>query len=133
VGTEKTSPIKALSYRDARSLSRNHMVRRIQKHVKNVIFKKVKFITSAEMRTRLVETVIQDLEVPENEIKDFRLIYRTTMMDAINTKRGTSAQTGGKIVLGKTPSDYCYYCCCHFVRLTHVTINQLHSPFSNVG
>lgn len=49
-------------------------------------------------------TIINAFEIAEENMDeywhDFYVLYRSTMMDAINTKRGTCAQLGGKIVLG---------------------------------
>lgn len=69
------------------------------------MFRVCKFLTNEGMVTKAVETVMrQEFQMDNDEVRErfaaFYGKYRSSVMDAINTKRGTSAQLGGKAFIG---------------------------------
>lgn len=96
---------KTLSYRKAKAHNNPNTIRRIHHYVNHHMFKICKFLTNENMVTKAVETVMRnEFQISEPELitrfSAFYGKYRSSMMDAINTKRGTSAQLGGKAVMG---------------------------------
>ncbi|KAI2496794.1 hypothetical protein MHU86_17728 [Fragilaria crotonensis] len=89
---------KALSYRKAKTKNKPDIVQRIHTFVNHTLFKKLKFATNETMVTMAIKTAMMEFQMHEDKFKGFYNVYRSTMMDAINTKRGTCAQLGGNIV-----------------------------------
>jgi hypothetical protein len=96
---------KALSFRQAKTQSKRDIVYRIHAFVNQILFKKLKFATNENMVKEAVRAAMVEFQVHEENFSLFYNIYRATMMDSINTKRGTCAQTGSNIVLGKIICD----------------------------
>lgn len=101
VTAEEDQFSKALSYRKAKTKNKPDIVQRIHTFVNHTLFKKLKFATNETMVTMAIKTAMMEFQMHEDEFKGFYNVYRSTMMDAINTKRGTCAQLGGNIVSGK--------------------------------
>jgi hypothetical protein len=78
---------RALSYRVAKQLQKKHVKSRIQSLVKSHIFRKCKFITSAEYYDRVMAVVI-DAEKPTDPTKFVR-IYKTCVLGSLNSKRSS--------------------------------------------
>lgn len=100
-------PSKPLSYRRAKVQSNPNTVRRIHHYVNHHIFKLCKFLTNESMVTKAVQSVMvgefqmqDESALHDPQFARFYGKYRSTMMDAINTKRGTCAQLGGKSMEG---------------------------------
>ena len=96
---------KALSFRQAKTQSKRDIVYRIHAFVNQFLFKKLKFATNENMVKEAIRAAMVEFQVHEENFSVFYNIYRATMMDSINTKRGTCAQTGSNIVLGKIICD----------------------------
>ena len=91
----------ALSYRKAKTHSQQHTVRRLHAFVNQHLFKKLKFASNEGMVENAIKVAMaEEFCIPGDHFPAFYNIYRSTMMDAINTKRGTCAQLGGKVVVG---------------------------------
>ena len=94
-------PTTALSYRKAKTQSQQHPVRRLHAFVNQHLFKKLKFASNEKMVENAIKVAMEEeFRIPEDQFPRFYNIYRSTMMDAINTKRGTCAQIGGRVVVG---------------------------------
>ncbi|KAI2499769.1 hypothetical protein MHU86_14712 [Fragilaria crotonensis] len=81
---------RALSYRVAKQLQKKHVKSRIQSLVKSHIFRKCKFITSAEYYDKVMAVVI-DAEKPTDPTKFVR-IYKTCVLGSLNSKRSSCEQ-----------------------------------------
>lgn len=86
---------KSLSYRKARHCQQTHVTHRIQNLVKKVIFRKLKFVTNDALFWKAMKVVI-DAEDPVEQSR-FVKIYKTCVLQSLNTKRSTCEQAGAKI------------------------------------
>jgi len=91
---------KALSFRKAKDQCKQDLVYRIHAFVNQILFKKLKFATNENIVQEAVRAAMVEFQINQDNFSAFFNIYRATMMDAINTKRGTCAQMGGNIVNG---------------------------------
>ena len=76
---------------------KTHVASRIRTQVKNEIFRQVKFITNDTMFKRAFQLVIQREKVPSHAQQEFAAVYKSTFMEALNTKRSTCEQAARKI------------------------------------
>ncbi|KAI2500728.1 hypothetical protein MHU86_13756 [Fragilaria crotonensis] len=86
---------KSLSYRKARHCQQTHVTHRIQNLVKKVIFRKLKFVTNDALFWKAMKVVIE-AEDPVEQSR-FVKIYKTCVLQSLNTKRSTCEQAGAKI------------------------------------
>ena len=87
---------------------------RVHNLVKTVIFPKLKFISNANMLKKTMDRVMQNLDNPVGSYEDFKSIYASEVMVAINTKRSTVGQSAGKVVQRKTCISQLTKHCCQF-------------------
>ena len=90
--------IRGISKTKARVKQKTHVAARIRTQVKNEIFRQVKFITNDTMFKRAFQLVIQREKVPSHAQQEFAAVYKSTFMEALNTKRSTCEQAARKIV-----------------------------------
>jgi hypothetical protein len=85
-----------------RNAVQDEVAERIHEYVKTTLFKRFKFVNNHYVFVKAME-IIEEVEgiSPELEDKGFRSQYKSTLMDSLNSKRGTCEQAGGKIVQSK--------------------------------
>ena len=91
-------PIRAMSKKKAMVKQKPHVATRIRVMVKNEMFREVKFISDDLMFKTAFAKIIEREKVPTMKQKDFAAVYKTTFMEALNTKRSTCEQSARKIV-----------------------------------
>ena len=91
---------KSLSYRKVKHCQQTHVTYRIQNLVKKVIFRKLKFVTNDALFWKAMKVVIE-AEDPVEQNR-FVKIYKTCILQSLNTKRSTCEQAGAKIVRGSS-------------------------------
>ena len=65
---------------------------------KTDIFRRIKFINSDAMFQKAIALVMDHENVPQNRRGQYQSIYESTFNDALNTKRSSCEQSGGRIV-----------------------------------
>lgn len=75
-----------------------HVTTRVSSYVKNVMFRKIKFVNSEVMIQRAMNSLFKFENVKEHKKLHFHRVYETVFNDALNTKRSACEQAGGKIV-----------------------------------
>ena len=89
-----------------RGMSRSQSIKNRQKHVtdrvrifvKSDIFRKIKFINSDASFQKAINLVMDHENVPEEQRGRFQMLYESVFNEALNTKRSSCEQSGGKIV-----------------------------------
>jgi len=71
---------------------------RVSSYVKNVMFRKIKFVNSEIMIQRAMNSLFKFENVKEHKKLHFHRVYESVFNDALNTKRSACEQAGGKIV-----------------------------------
>jgi hypothetical protein len=99
---ELNNNARPFSLKEGKKRSQKHLVTRVHNLVKTVIFPKLKFINNANMLKKTMLRVMENLDVPVGSYEEFKTIYVSEVMVAINTKRGTVGQSAGKVVQRKT-------------------------------
>jgi hypothetical protein len=74
-----------------------HVATRIIQFVKSELFRRIKFVNSAEMFQNAFVKVLQFERVPPNNHVLFQLTYESCFNKALNTKRSSCEQSGAKI------------------------------------
>ncbi len=62
------------------------------------IFRKIKFINSDANFQKAIKLVMDHKNVPEEQRGRFQMLYESVFNEALNTKRSSCEQSGGKIV-----------------------------------
>ena len=75
-----------------------HVTTHVSSYVKNVMFRKIKFVNSEVMIQRAMNSLFKFENVKEHKKLHFHRVYETVFNDALNTKRSACEQAGGKIV-----------------------------------
>ena len=74
-----------------------HVATRIMQFVKSEVFRRIKFVNSAEMFQKAFVKVIEFEKVPPNNSLLFQLTYESCFNKALNTKRSSCEQAGGML------------------------------------
>ena len=74
-----------------------HVATRIIQFVKSEVFRRIKFVNSAEMFQKAFVKVLEFERVPPNNRVLFQLTYESCFNKALNTKRSSCEQSGAKI------------------------------------
>ena len=74
-----------------------HVATRINQFVKSEVFRRIKFVNSAEMFQKAFVKVLEFERVPPNNRVLFQLTYESCFNKALNTKRSSCEQSGAKI------------------------------------
>jgi hypothetical protein len=72
-----------------------HVATRIMQFVKSEVFRRIKFVNSAEMFQKAFVKVIEFEKVPPHNCLLFQLTYKSCFNKALNTKRSSCEQAGG--------------------------------------
>jgi hypothetical protein len=94
----QTDVIRGLSHRAAPLVREKFMSDCVNDFVKTQLFRKVKFISSVNMRTRALVIVMDALKILPPQRPAFVKMFESCVKMAINTKRSTCEQPGAKIV-----------------------------------
>jgi hypothetical protein len=109
VGTTDAAAMSALHLDgliSVRGMSRTESMRNRQKHVadrvriyvKDYVFRRIKFINSDLMFQKAIKLVMDHEGVPLHQRGKFQMLYESVFNEALNTKRSSCEQAGGKIV-----------------------------------
>ncbi len=91
-------PIRGMSKSESLRVQQKHVADRIRVFVKTEIFRRIKFINSDAMFQKAITLVMDHENVPQNRRGQYQSIYESTFNDALNTKRSSCEQSGGRIV-----------------------------------
>jgi hypothetical protein len=91
-------PIRGMSKSESLRVQQKHVADRIRVFVKTDIFRRIKFINSDAMFQKAITLVMDHENVPQNRRGQYQSIYESTFNDALNTKRSSCEQSGGRIV-----------------------------------
>ena len=91
-------PIRGMSKSESLRVQQKHVADRIRVFVKTDIFRRIKFINSDAMFQKAITLVMNHENVPQNRRGQYQSIYESTFNDALNTKRSSCEQSGGRIV-----------------------------------
>jgi hypothetical protein len=88
---------RAMSNAESIMKREKHVATRIIQFVKSEVFRRIKFVNSAEMFQKAFVKVLQFERVPPNNRVLFQLTYESCFNKALNTKRSSCEQSGAKI------------------------------------
>ncbi len=91
-------PIRGLAQRESLELRDKRVADRIVLFVKKDIFRRVKFIRNDTVLRKAMELVQRNENAPGKYVHNFQVVYKSCFMEALNTKRSTCKQAGGRIV-----------------------------------
>ena len=77
----------------------SHVATRVRSYVKNVLFRNIKFVNTEIMIQRAMKLVMKFENVKERKQLEFHMLYESVFNEALNTKRSSCEQAGGKIVM----------------------------------
>ena len=77
----------------------SHVTTRVRSYVKNVLFRNIKFVNTEIMIQRAMKLVMKFENVKERNQLEFHMLYESVFNEALNTKRSSCEQAGGKIVM----------------------------------
>jgi hypothetical protein len=89
--------VRGLSRSQSLKNQQKHVAERVRAYVKSVIFRKIKFVNSDAMFNKAIELVMDHEDVPERQRVRFQMLYDSVFNEALNTKRSSCEQSGGKI------------------------------------
>ena len=95
---DRVIPIRGMSKSESLRVQQKHVADRIRVFVKTDIFRQIKFINSDAMFQKAITLVMDHENVPHNRRGQYQSIYESTFNDALNTKRSSCEQSGGRIV-----------------------------------
>ena len=75
-----------------------HVADRVRTFVKTEVFRRIKFINSDTMFEQAIKLVMDRENVPDQQQGQFQMQYESVFNEALNTKRSSCEQSGGKIV-----------------------------------
>jgi hypothetical protein len=76
----------------------NHVAERIRTFVKSNLFRRIKFVNSDAMFEQAIRLVMDHERVGDQQRGQFQMLYESVFNEALNTKRSSCEQSGGKIV-----------------------------------
>ena len=82
-----------------------HVATSIMQFVKSEVFRRIKFVNSAEMFQKAFVKVIEFEKVPPNNSLLFQLTYESCFNKALNTKR-SSCEQAGRMLARKAIADF---------------------------
>ena len=89
--------VRGLSRSQSLKNQQKHVAERVRAYVKSVIFRKIKFVNSDAMFQKAIKLVMDHEDVPEHQRVRFQMLYDSVFNEALNTKRSSCEQSGGKI------------------------------------
>jgi hypothetical protein len=95
---DRVIPICGMSKSKSLRVQQKHVADRIRVFVKTDIFRQIKFINSDAMFQKAITLVMDHENVPHNRRGQYQSIYESSLNDALNTKRSSCKQSGGRIV-----------------------------------
>ena len=94
----ETLHIRGMSRSQSILNRQKHVTDRVRVFVKSDIFRKIKFINSDASFQQAIRLVMDHENVPEQQRGHFQMLYESVFNEALNTKRSSCEQSGGKIV-----------------------------------
>ncbi|MGL6009651.1 MAG: hypothetical protein ACRC1D_09370 [Culicoidibacterales bacterium] len=98
VDSDELLNVRGMSRSESMKNRQKHVAERVRFYVKSVIFRKIKFINSDAMFQKAINLVMDHEDVPNHQRMRFRMLYESVFNEALNTKRSSCEQSGGKIV-----------------------------------
>ena len=98
VDLDQMQLVHAYTRKESARYREPHVTTRVSSYVKNVMFRKIKFVNSEIMIQRAMNSLFKFENVKEHKKLHFHRVYETVFNDALNTKRSACKQAGGKIV-----------------------------------
>ncbi len=94
----KTLHICGMSRSQSIKNRQKHVTDRVRIFVKSDIFRRIKLINSDASFQKAINLVMDHENVPEEQRGRFQMLYESVFNEALNTKRSSCEQLGGKIV-----------------------------------
>jgi hypothetical protein len=90
--------IRGMSRTESMRNRQKHVAERVRTFVKTDVFRRIKFINSDTMFEQAIKLVMDHENIPEQQRDQFQMLYESVFNEALNTKRSSCEQSGGKIV-----------------------------------
>jgi hypothetical protein len=97
--------VRGMSKKESVRNRQKHVADRVIQYVKSDVFRRIKFINSDAMFQKAFQLVTKHENVPQHQRLQFQMLYENAFNHALNTKRSSCEQAGGKI-MRKTLSEF---------------------------